>query len=97
MPLMILASSMPLMPGISMSSTIAATSCPSSSRSASSAPPARSESIAGSTEHGLERVEVARLVVDEQRMSMTASASPQRYNQTRSSDSSCSVFTGLAM
>ena len=59
------------------------------------------ERAAGSLEHRLERVEVPRLVVDDQdldgSLGQPSIARAQRYSQTRSSDSSWSVFTGLAM
>ena len=78
---------------------IAANSCRSRASSASSADCARTSVHALPAEHHLERIEVARLVVDDQDLDVLVHASPsaQRYSQTRSSDSNWSVFTGLAM
>ena len=51
-------------------------------------------------EHHLQRVEVARLIVDDQDLDafvVHGAHAGHRYSHTRSSDSSWSVFTGLAM
>ena len=51
-------------------------------------------------EHHLQRVEVARLIVDDQDLDafvVHGADASQRYNHTRSSDSNWSWFTGLAM
>ena len=72
----------------------------SSASSASSADVARTRRAADRLQHDLERVEVARLVVDDQDLDVFGSSCvdrAQRYSHTRSSDSSWSVLTGLAM
>ena len=50
--------------------------------------------VALAIEHGLERVEVARLVVDEEQLDVIVR---HRYNHTRSKLRSWSVLTGFAM
>ena len=53
----------------------------------------------GRRQHRLERVEVARLIVDDQDLGRIGHLHhvAHRYSHTRSSDNSWSVFTGLAM
>ena len=90
---------MPPMLGILISKIIAANSCRSMASSASSAECARTSAAPARGEHDLERVQIPRLVVDDENLDVLAHAiSPvQRYSHTRRSDSNWSVFTGLAM
>ena len=57
--------------------------------------------VAVGVEHGLERIEVARLVVDQEQLDLVVEHQfaivGHRYSHTRSSDRSWSVFTGFAM
>ena len=91
---------MPLMPGIRMSRTIAAKSCRSMREQRLVGRLWRARAAPAAVEHRLERVEVPRLVVDDQHLDVFVRhglLGNQRYSHTRSSDSSWSVFTGLAM